>query len=194
MDSGSSFTDYSEYDIFLILLFSHYIPSTKRVVSRNVFEDKGLDEMSQEAHNFTFFGTYEKYLYKHQFHILDHVVEHLKILRTISALQDSSPFEHYNLHICQSCTETSNFHSTRMDETGRRISSHPSPVLQDEEVQPSKNSNVKLNTFLYVLLETVSSFYRHFLDTEVNYSVAKSEYVKWVRPILELLFYGRKIH
>lgn len=50
------------------------------------------------------------------------------------------------------------------------------------------------NYFFVPLQEAMLSFCDNYVDTEVNFSILKSGYVKEIRPILARLSYGRKFH
>lgn len=60
-----------------------------------------------------FHEQYDSSLCALKFHLLDNVVEDLKIFGNLT-IPNASPFEHYNIHIKRSYRETSKQHSTRI--------------------------------------------------------------------------------
>lgn len=54
--------------------------------------------------------------------------------------------------------------------------------------------NVTGTNFFSTFSENVSQLYENILETEVDFTVVNSGYVKGVLPILARIFYGRKFH
>lgn len=88
---GSGSTDYRKYVILWNLTFSQHITKRKRIIKEYVLKKKAEIKFIKKAMFEKFHGRSDNYLHTLKFHLLDYIVEDLKIFETLTVL-DASPF------------------------------------------------------------------------------------------------------